>query len=170
MTITSYSRLAVRCLELVFFRMMESLASPPIRGPVPSMTISILTSLSVGDGYKVGLEPKRLAVSTAMRSSSEPDGHEQIVKRNGSCYILLCQCQNQNFTLAVLCSSASPICSFYIDYHSRLIQSDTTINFKYLWQYNKFNIHFNGMRWLDSFDWFPIDCYQLNCSGSGKII
>ncbi len=85
MTITSYSTLAVRWLELLFFRMMESLASPPIRGPVPSMTISTLTSLPVGAGYKVGLEPKRLALSTAMRSSTEPDRHDQTVKRIMSC-------------------------------------------------------------------------------------
>ncbi len=35
----------------------------------------------------------------------------------------------------------------------RLIQSDTQSFLKYLLHTDKFNIHFNGMRWLDAFNW-----------------
>ncbi len=54
-----------------------------------------------------------------------------------------------NFIL-FCCSSASPICSFYIDYYSRLIQSDTTtISTKYLLQYILINWTFTSMVWDD---------------------
>lgn len=53
---------------------MQSNASLPTQGPSPFMVTSQITSSAQGSGYVHFLEPWRRAVSTARRSSSEPEG------------------------------------------------------------------------------------------------